>query len=96
MMIPPELYIEELENADYLELIEERNRLISRIKSFEMDDMKDKGGIEMDVCPSPDVRYQFNLKYLAQLCNLMQEKYRCEYAWVGRRLRDDMKKQTSE
>ena len=92
MMISPEKYIKELENAEYLELIKERDRLISRVKSFEKNEMAGNRSFEWDMNPSPDVKYQCNLYYLAHLCNFMREKYRCEYVWGGRKLTEDMEK----
>lgn len=92
MMISPEMYIEQLKDAEYLELIEERNDLIEFIKDYEKKEtVGDRSGDDWLVNPSPDVRYQMYLEYLGELCKLMQEKYNTEYVWGDRRLQDDAK-----
>lgn len=89
MMISPGGYIEELKDADYNTLIEERDQLIEAIVEFEQKEKAgDRFGEEWMIMPSPDVRYQVNLEYLAELCRLMQEKYREDYAWGDKRLSD--------
>ena len=91
MMISPGMFMAQYENANYLDLIEARNDLINSLVSFEEKEMVgNRTGFEWDICPSPDVRYQCCLDYLAELCNFMREKYRVEYAWGGRRLCDDV------
>ena len=89
MMICPEGYVKELEDAPYPELIRERNRLIRYIREFEK---KEKAGDRSDpgwgICPSPEVRYQMNLEYLAALCRLMQERYNREFVGGDRTLKD--------
>lgn len=99
MMISPEGYIQELKNAEYLDLIKERNRLISRIKSFEKDEIDGKQSsslFDYVMDSAPDVQYQCHLGYLAHLCEFMREKYRREYVWSGeRKLSEDMKNRSS-
>lgn len=95
MMNSPEGYIAVFENAGYLELIKERDRLIKSIKSFEKDEMVgNRSSFGWYLNPSPDVRYQYNLAYLAHLCDFMREKYRVEYVWGERKLSEDVKKQS--
>jgi hypothetical protein len=75
MMISPETYAHMLANKSYAELIKERDELIKSIRDFE------KNGADKEaymICPSPDVIYQVNLEYLAELCRLIREKYREE------------------
>ena len=53
----------------------------------------------VDYSPSPDVRYQMHLEYLAELCRIMQEKYNEEYVWGSRTLKQDAedgKKETDD
>ena len=91
MMISPEAYIDELKNAEYLQLIEERNRLVTYIREYEEKDIKgDRSGEEWSISPGPDVRYQVYLQYLSKLCGFMYEKYNQEYVWGDRKLSDDM------
>ncbi len=91
MMISPDRYAEQLKDASYLELIAERDELISSIRNFENNE---KAGIrnldEWNVCPTPDVRYQMYLDYLVEICSLMQGKYNQEYVWGKRTLKQDV------
>ncbi len=59
MMIAPQVYAKRLENAGYLQLIKERNRLISYIKEYEdMEIADDRTGSVWEAHPSPVVVYQ--------------------------------------
>ena len=88
MMISPDSYIMRFKDSDYNELIKERDRLIEWIREYEENEKKgDRSGEEWKICPSPDVRYQCNLEYLAKLCNLMQARYNTEYVWGGKSLK---------
>ena len=90
MMISPSSYIKQFENAEYLELIEERDNLLAFIKDYEAKDIAgDRSGKEWQIQPYPYVRYQMYLEYLAELCRLMQEKYNSDYVWGDRKLKDD-------
>ena len=89
MMISPDGYIMHLKDSDYNELIRERDELIKSIREFEESEKKgDRSGEEWHICPSPEVRYQCNLEYLAKLCKLMNEKYNTEYVWGEKSLAD--------
>jgi len=97
MMISPEMYIEKIENYDYLDLIKERDNLIRQIRSFEKNEkVGNRSSLEWHINPSPDVRYQCNLRYLTHLCDFMREKFRLEYVWGERELSDDAKEQSPE
>ena len=90
MMISPKAYIEQLKEADYQKLIEERDELIHSIREFEKKEMAgDRTGEEWNLHPQPDVRYQMYLVYLGELCLLMKERYNDEYVWGDRSLKDD-------
>ena len=90
MMISPEMYMEQLKEASYLELIRERDRLIEYIRKFEKDELAgDRSDPSWRYCPSPDVQYQTHLEYLSELCGFMKEKYNDEYVWGGRTLKQD-------
>lgn len=73
MMIGPKTYIEQFEDKSYEELLVEKKNLINKISEFEDENYKI---LDIVVEPSPDVRYQCNLEYLAELCILIAEKYR--------------------
>ena len=82
MMISPELYLEEVKDATYEELIRERKRLVNFINTFEKREKAgDRSGEEWKTHPMPNVRYQLYLEYLSVLCSFMAKKYNQEYAW---------------
>ncbi len=89
MMISPETYIDNLTDYSYEDLMKERDELIRSIHDFEE---REKAGdwteAEQMITPSPEVRYQLNLDYLARLCAYMSEKFNDEYVWGGKRLSD--------
>ena len=90
MMISPEVYVEQLKDASYLELIREREQLIEGIRKFEKNELAgDRSDPEWRYCPSPDVQYQMHLEYLSGLCSFMQEKYNSEYVWGNQILKQD-------
>lgn len=89
-MISPHSYIEQLKNAEYLELIQERDNLLTFIKDYEAKEIAgDRSGEEWEVIPQPDVRYQIYLEYLSELCRYMKKKYNTDYVWGDRKLKDD-------
>ena len=77
-MMPAEVYIEELQDKTYKELIEIRDNLLIEIKDFEkhIDEIMAQ---EPYIFPSSDVIYQQNLALLALLFNLLKEKFNNEY-----------------
>ena len=80
MMISPSMFVEEYKDKKYAELLSVRDRLIRDIRRFE----KQTYDKRLDgMCPSPDVRYQMNLRYLGELCKLICEKYNEEIVWGG-------------
>ncbi|MCR5632455.1 MAG: hypothetical protein K6F60_03075 [Eubacterium sp.] len=80
MMISPQGYIDEVKDYPYDKLIEERNKLINSIMSFEKSYFAgDRSGDAWNNCPSPDVVYQCELEYLSELCAFMQERFNKEY-----------------
>ena len=82
MMISPENYVEQFSKASYQEMIKERDNLFGYIKKLET--MKKPGtdfnGEDM-IDPQPDVIYQMNMEYLAELLLIMCKKYNEEYVW---------------
>ncbi|MBQ7525816.1 MAG: hypothetical protein IJT09_05215 [Abditibacteriota bacterium] len=98
MMIGPETYVELLKDAEYSELIKERDELIQSIKDFEEKEaVGDRSGDEWCiVSPSPIVKYQMHLKYLSALCAFMSEKYNNEYVWGDCDFRDDAERAESD
>lgn len=92
MMISTSSFIEQFETAEYLDLIDERDKLLVFIKEYEMKEIAgDRSGKEWNICPQPDVRYQMYLEYLSELCKFMREKYNNDYVWGDRKLVDDAK-----
>ena len=91
MMISPISYIEELKDNSFEQLIAERDSLIQEINELEKIAFK-KGEDRTDPAwqfrPGPDVRYQMNLGYLAELCNFIEEKYNREIVH-GEELEED-------
>ncbi len=89
----PASYIERIKDDEYMELIEERERLLKFIRWYEEQDKAgDRSGEEWNYNPRPDVRYQAYLGHLSELCSLMQEKYNHDYVLSDRKLRDDAKR----
>ncbi len=87
MMISPGYYIKGFADSSYQELMDERDRLLRSIKNYEESEKKgDRSGDEWQISPSPSVRYQCYLEYLAKLCLLMCEKYNQEYVWGNKSL----------
>ena len=92
-MISLEVYLDNLRDLPYLELIRERDRLIGFIREYEKAEMS---GPDNDPDMPADmnhgfeqVKYQMYLEYLSALCQFMQGKYNQEYVWEGRTLRQD-------
>lgn len=84
MIISPSGYVSRIEDAEYYALIEERGRLVAYIIQYEKNEKAgDRTSEEWFRDPRPDVRYQMHLEYLAELCQLMHEKYNEEYVWGG-------------
>ncbi len=87
MMTSPSSFIEELKDADFFELVCQRDQLLRNIKRFEKKEMAgDRSGKEWKIKPGPDVMYQVNLEYLSALCNMMKGKYNLEYVWGNKTL----------
>ena len=74
MMMSPKSYVDKLANKYYEELLEKKNKLIEEINESERVEQENTSDFFMS--PSPDVRYQCNLEYLAELCILISNKYR--------------------
>ena len=76
MMVRPEYWIQYFENMEYKELVEEKNRLVDFIKSYEEKASTDSWTFEdCEMIPSLDVRYWYSLEYLSRLCALMHDKF---------------------
>lgn len=89
MMISPEMYVEQLKDASYKEMIKERDSLIRYICKYEkLEKAGDRSGEEWMIHPQPDVRYQMYMDYLAALFSLKRNKYNEEYVWGDKKLSD--------
>lgn len=77
-MIAPEVYIEELQDKTYKEILVFRNQLLNEIKDFEehIEQIMTK---QSYLYPSPDVVYQWNLWTVSLIFKLLQEKFNEEY-----------------
>lgn len=88
-MISPKNYAEQFSKASYQKMIKERDNLFGDIKNFE--NMKKAGtdfnGEDM-IDPQPDVIYQMNMDYLAELLLIMRRKYNEEYVCGNKKLSD--------
>ena len=75
MMISPEGFAEDNKGKSYEELIAVRNELMDEIKAFEERKIPQE---EYYICPSPDAQYWNNLKYMIEICKLIDEAYNTE------------------
>ena len=80
-MVSPEYYIEEItKDKTYKELIKIREEFFASFESFEDEYVYNPdANWETNFCPSPEVRYQVNMKCLAILLKVMQDRIREEY-----------------
>ena len=82
MMTSPEVAAEEHKNDTFEQLITERHSCyleLKELKKIVFDEKKTDP--EWNVHPGPDVRYQWSLEYMAELCKLMQDKYCSEVVY---------------
>lgn len=70
MMMSPNMYIKELENKSYKELLKVRDELLNEIKNFE------ENKVEHSFKPSSEVMYKVYLQYLSELCILIANKFK--------------------
>jgi hypothetical protein len=90
MMISPLACRDAYEKMSYLELMKERDRLIHCLQKFETNELTgDRSDPEWQWHPGPDVRYQVNFEYLAELCDVMRNRYNQEYVFGYRTLQQD-------
>ena len=93
MMTGAKAYIRDLKDKDYLQLIEERERLLEFITDYETKEMaRERSVFDWFTHPQMVEKYQAYLEYLAELCILMKEKYHKEYVWGNRKLEEDAKR----
>ena len=75
-MVRPEYWIKYFEDKEYKELVEEKNRLVAFITSYEEKASSDSWTTEdCEAALSLDVRYWYSLEYLSRLCALMHDKF---------------------
>lgn len=97
MMIDPEDYKTGLQRKSYLELMKKRERLLSFMHQFEVNEIAgDRSDSEWRFRPSPEVRYQVYFGYLAELCKEMRERYNQDYVWGRHTLKQDVEAETNE
>lgn len=86
MMLSPEMYLAEYENASYLELRKLKNELVQNISEFETD--YEQKNLGWGICPQPDVQYQWNLEVLGKVAQMLQEAFNKEYEWGEKTISD--------
>ena len=79
MMNSPQGYVEYCKQYSYEELIQEREELLDDIRDLEKKLFSGDRKDDYIVSPSPEVRYQVKLEYLAALSEYMQQRYNEEY-----------------
>lgn len=94
MMMSPDYFLDEYENAGYFELLKLKNELVQEIAEFESDcEMKDDG---LKVSPGPDVQYQWNLEVLGKVAGMLREAFNREFEMGEKSIEDfyrEMKQQ---
>ena len=78
-MIAPQSYVDDLEGKSYEQMIKERDKLIRKIRHFEKHREEIMNSEEAQICPSPDVIYQWNLDALGFLCMSISRKFNEKY-----------------
>jgi len=86
MMMAPEQYTEQFKNASYQEILKVKNELVSDISKFEHD--YDREDSDWNICPTPDVRYQWNLETLGMIAPLLSKAFNREYEWGEKGIAD--------
>lgn len=71
MILNPQDYRKELENASLKKILQERDRIIEFMHDYENNNLPKKY-YERD--PSPDVIYLTNIDYLKEICDLIKIK----------------------
>ena len=84
MMASPDEFALDLEGKSYQELRKGREELVKAVESFERERLEhaEEGCAlpgEMHIDPGPDVQYQMNLEYLAQVCEMLSEQFNREF-----------------
>lgn len=76
MMISPGAALESSKKKTYEELLAERDEILEGIRDFETHRDEPK---QEEICPGPEVIYQWDLEYLGDLCKLIAKRYNEEY-----------------
>ena len=74
MMVSPDSYVSEFADKTYEEILAEKDRLVKEIKEYENKSQDLEPPVF--ISPSPDTRYKVNLLYLAEICKLLEKKYK--------------------
>lgn len=72
-----EQYVEQFENASYQEILKVKNELVSDISKFEHD--YDREDPDWNICPKPDVCYQWSLEALGLIAPMLAEAFDRDY-----------------
>lgn len=73
MMMSPESFIAQYENAPYSELVKAHENLVSEYKEVE-GELANPGDNVIHIDPSPEVRHAYILEYLGDLTCLMHAR----------------------
>lgn len=71
MMIDPISFRKALEDVSLDKIIKERDKIIREIRRYEKGKIPEE---DYGMSPSPETVYMMNNLYLAELCNLINEK----------------------
>ena len=77
MMIDPMTYVDQYENASYLDILKFKNELVESITKFEHD--FDRNDPDWKFAPGPDVQYQWNLEALGWIASMLAKAFNREY-----------------
>lgn len=94
MMMSPDYFLDEYENAGYFELLKLKNELVQSIAAFENDSEMKSDGWRFN--PGADVQYQWNLDVLGKVAGMLREAFNQEYEMGEKSIEDfyrEMKQQ---
>lgn len=70
-------YVDQYENASYLDILKFKNELVESITKFEHD--FDRKAPDWKFAPGPDVQYQWNLEALGFIASMLAKAFNREY-----------------
>lgn len=73
MMLSPEAFAAMHEDDSYEELLSLRDEMIEDLRDYESEEPDESA---YQILPSPDTRYSVNLLCVAEICRLIEKKFR--------------------